>query len=144
MIKLFFPTGKNKFWTRAKALHRSYQKAYAAGCTLQDCHKNCLCTYNRDGKYPKNSFGRLVGRLVEPLFVVHLVVQLVGYYNLKFRQFLIDQLSQNIGRIFGLMLEFWINFGPFWTLLGNFGRVKLILGQFQVDYRAILGQYQGD
>ena len=33
----------------------------------------------RDGRYPKNSFGRLVGRLVEPLFVVQLVVQLVGY-----------------------------------------------------------------
>ena len=28
----------------------------------------------------KNSFGRLLGRLVEPLFVVQLVVQLVGYH----------------------------------------------------------------
>ena len=33
----------------------------------------------RDGRYPKNSFGRLVGRLVEPLFVFQLVVQSVGY-----------------------------------------------------------------
>ena len=32
----------------------------------------------RDGGYPKSSFGRLVGRLVEPLFVVQIVVQL-GY-----------------------------------------------------------------
>ena len=36
-----------------------------------------LSERGRDGRYPKNSFGRLVGRLVQPLFVVQLVVQLV-------------------------------------------------------------------
>ena len=37
----------------------------------------CIVHSTRDGRYPKNSFGRLVGRLVEPLFEVQLVVQLV-------------------------------------------------------------------
>ena len=69
----------------------------------------------RDGRYPKKSFGRLLRRLVEQLFVVQLVVQLVGYLNLNWRHFFINKLSQNIETFFWAILE----------ILGDFGQTPL-------------------
>ena len=37
----------------------------------------------RDGRYPKNSFGRLVGRLVEPLFVVQETAYIMRPWTLR-------------------------------------------------------------
>ena len=85
---------------------------------------------SRNGQYPKNSFGGLVGQLVEALFVIQLVVQFVGYCNLNLRQFLIDKLSQNIETILG---QFW----KFWELLCNFRQFWVIL----LGFRAISGGF---